>query len=342
MTNLLLLPAQVTNKLSATEAWSFVDDEPDSILSFFRKREFYNISEGKVQILNGKPLVPTAQPPVLSNQESEKTCSSHAVGKAIVNIFDGFNYDTDQKEIIEFLKNTVQPKGKPAHLKDFMGKSVLVNFWRTGMQSSCQAVEVKVIIQTETVNKNWNGPKLKKEDLKKQHMSMVATWDMGKRKHHAIYVDQCFPNDPRNKNSFIFECINSWGEKDKEPKLKTEDIYQLHYISLFTVSQLVVSGNGESAKKYSHAFGLYEQVFDESDDVLFRQKNSDISQKKDKKNTLYKTPDNYAIGKYGSKPCFENTSKNASFYIITKNGRCPVPLNNWTYFGKSVLSLDIS
>ena len=68
----------------------------------------------------------TGQTSVVSDQGTELTCVSHAIGKAIVEIIDGFNMDCDQKNIIQELIKTVQPGCQPSYISEFSNESIEV------------------------------------------------------------------------------------------------------------------------------------------------------------------------------------------------------------------------
>ena len=331
----------VVCKLRETEALSFLENDPESILSVLRERKFYNISAEEVQTWRGKESLPPSHP-APSNQGRKYTCSSHALGKAVTDIFDGFNYDCDQDDIIKRLENNVQPTGQAKFIENFTEKSVIVNFWKKGLESTRKCVEVHIITQRETVDSNWTGPKLRKEELKNHNMSLVAcglvhvsSSKSGKpqKEPHALYVDKCHPvRDPKNKHRHQFTCINSWGLKDPFPQLKSVDeVYQLHYVSLYTVAQLEITSPGKSGEMHSDYFGIYDQVIN-NDAILFKQRHSKSD---DDSYILKRTETGFAVGTAES--CMltnEEISGPHPYYIITASGeKCHIPLSQWKYFG---------
>ena len=99
--------------------------------SFFkalRQRKIYDIQNrvDKSVDLIGAPPELTGQSSVVSDQGTELTCSSHAVGKAIVEIIDGFTMDCDQDKIIEDLIKTVQPGRQATYIQEFANNSIEV------------------------------------------------------------------------------------------------------------------------------------------------------------------------------------------------------------------------
>ena len=229
-------------------------------------------------------------------------------------------------------------KNRREFLGKFIERAVIVKYWSKGLESFIKAVEVRLIVQSEDVNTSWTGPKVKKEDLRKYNTSLVACGFVGsKREPHALYVETCLPiMNVSNKYCHEFTCINSWGQIKPTLKLKSvSDVYQIHYVSLFTVSQIVIASSGESAKTHCDVFGIYDQVIND-EAVLFRQRHS--ASQEGQGNLLYKTKDGFAIGQIGSKPCLENNSVDSLFYVVRQTGdRCYVPLAKWQFFGRYIL-----
>ena len=143
---------------------------------------------------------------------------------------------------------------------------------------------------------------------------------------------------PSNAYGNEVTCINSWGQIKPTLKLKSvSDVYQIHYVSLFTVSQIVIASSGESAKTHCDVFGIYDQVIND-EAVLFRQRHSASQEGEGQGNLLYKTKDGFAIGQIGSKPCLENNSVDSLFYVVRQTGdRRYVPLAKWQFFGRYIL-----
>ena len=72
-----------------------LEDNPGSYKTFYeylQKREFFDIHKSAVVPVSDEllPTSPTSQPPVVSDQGSDPTCSSHAMGKCITAIVDDF------------------------------------------------------------------------------------------------------------------------------------------------------------------------------------------------------------------------------------------------------------
>ena len=64
---------------------------------YLQKREFFHIHKSAVVPVSDEllPTSPTSQPPVVSDQGSDPTCSSHAMGKCITAIVDDFGLGQD-------------------------------------------------------------------------------------------------------------------------------------------------------------------------------------------------------------------------------------------------------
>ena len=69
---------------------------------YLQKREFFDIHKSAVVPVSDEllPTSPTSQPPVVSDQGSDPTCSSHAMGKCITAIVDDFGLGQDH-EIVD-------------------------------------------------------------------------------------------------------------------------------------------------------------------------------------------------------------------------------------------------
>ena len=84
-------------------------------LDALKLRKIYDVrtKQPSTMPLGFSPLASAGQPAVVSDQGNNMTCSSHAVGKAGVEIIDGLGMDCDQDKIIQDLITTVQPKKQP-------------------------------------------------------------------------------------------------------------------------------------------------------------------------------------------------------------------------------------
>ena len=66
--------------------------EFEKLIEYLQKRQFYDINKGVVVTVSEENL-PTSQssvPPVVSDQGSNNTCASHAMGKCITEFLDDF------------------------------------------------------------------------------------------------------------------------------------------------------------------------------------------------------------------------------------------------------------
>ena len=79
-----------------------LEENPGSYKTFheyLQKREFFDIHKSAVVPVSDEflPTSPTSQPPVVSDQGSDPTCSSHSMGKCITAIVDDFGLGQDHE-----------------------------------------------------------------------------------------------------------------------------------------------------------------------------------------------------------------------------------------------------
>ena len=243
------------------------------------KRQFYNIKskslEHVVEVL-ASPL--PGSPPVSDDQGEEPVCTSHAVGKCMVDILDGFGYDCSQEEIVESLKERVQPKHKAVRFEAFEGVGFDVSIWKRGTDSTItRKVPICLKIQRQPrVNiANWRGPVT--SDLRKEHhLSVAGIWEYNpnarkeEERYHAVYIDE-FTKNPGTRyihllhfiliiqnqcytlylgNGYTLKCINSWGTlKEPNPELSNKKFTDLFYVSLYSYEEAVARRNLESEEE---------------------------------------------------------------------------------------------
>ena len=58
------------------------------------------------------------------------------------------------------------------------------------------------------------------------------TGRIGQHAKHAVYVQKWNKVSKGKSVGYKFECLNSWGETDANPKLTEKDISETFYISL--------------------------------------------------------------------------------------------------------------
>ena len=239
-----------------------------SFINALRQRETYDIQSKVDKSVDSIGAVPelTGQSSVVSDQGTELTCASHAVGKAIVEIIDGFRFDSDQEKIIEDLIKTVQPSLQPTFILEFANKSIEIEIWNPGYRSRSRIVTISIFVQSQTNvdQHNWIGPKMTSQELKDKNTRVVAVW---KRKnttqsvhsYHAVYVKNITKSP--GKTEFTLDCVNSWGDQqDPNPKISNRDISSLHYISLYMDTTLLVTSAGPSAEYRGGKIGVYKEA----------------------------------------------------------------------------------
>ena len=122
------------------------------------------------------------------------TCAIHAVGKAVVEILDGFGLDCDQTQVVKNLIERVQPNKKAVSIERFHMKPCDVVVWRKGQSDDKKKKSLNLWIQRQEVGEQyWSGPKISDEERKENHMGLVGLWLIGDKtyKHHAVYVKSC-------------------------------------------------------------------------------------------------------------------------------------------------------
>ena len=112
--------------------------DENNLIKKLQERTVFDIKKKKIKFVHPKnrPPAPAGQPPVVDNQGKEETCASYSVGKAIVDIIDGFGYDCNQQAIVENLIKTVQPDKKRAYIEKFCSRSIDVSVWKKDVESS--------------------------------------------------------------------------------------------------------------------------------------------------------------------------------------------------------------
>ena len=254
-------------------------------------------------------------------QGQEYTCASHAVGKAVVEILDGFVLDCDQEKIIEKLIQTVQPNKNPVQITDFEDKQIDVYFWEKGLQSMANAshalITIKVQTQTGVNLINWSGPAMTPQQLKSNNTRMVAVWrtgKMGQNSSHAVYVKSY--DDQTHK----FDCLNSWGgTNNPEPTVPSQEIYTLYFISLHQDNYILVTSAGPSAEHHGDRLGLFREEGTHNNSPYFRQLNY---LRRDKKNIFFYrcTDRGWRIG----------LGLDGAIGLKNQNSTASIPRSGWT------------
>ena len=213
--------------------------------NYLRRQEYFDIVSQQVKFLYDKtePGPPSGQPAVVSNQGNAPTCSSHAVGKCIVDIIDSYGLNCDQEAVIKALIKEVQPDQKAEYIHRFNKRSIDVNVWaKDGTKAK---IKISLLVQPNDyasisrMTQEWfkNGPKMTKKEMLKYNKRMVGCW-IGSHQQpfkHAVYIKEWTQVDG-TKNKYNFDCINSWGEgplKQPTPQLGEKDFSNVYYVSLY-------------------------------------------------------------------------------------------------------------
>ena len=236
--------------------------EMETFLCHLQKKEFFDIVNQKLETLSEEtePRPCPSQPASVSDQGSMHTCSSHCLAKCVVDIMDGFGLDCDQNQVIQELIRRGQPDQEPEWICCFNKKPIFVEVWVKGQESNKRLLSLSLLVQPtdyrgHRVTSNWTGPKMTPEMMKSHHTRMIACWKERPNFLHAIYVNTW----TKTRNSYDFDCINSHGEIDKFPQLKPNDISELYYISLYSVSTIQVTSTGEAGDVWKSPFGIYQE-----------------------------------------------------------------------------------
>ena len=100
--------------------------------------------------------------------------------------------------------------------------------------STSVPVSLSLLVQpVDFVTKNWTGPKMTPDEMKKNKTRMVACWNTGMGNQyakHAVYVKNW--TKAETGNNFNFDCSNSWGMIEKYPQLTEKDFTEKYYISI--------------------------------------------------------------------------------------------------------------
>ena len=154
----------------------------DSFIQFLRRKKIFDISDRRLKPLQQfTAQVPPGQPAVVSDQGNDPTCSSHAVGKVIVEILDSFNLDCDQEKIIDHLVNIVQPDKEPVPIYEFNNQQIDLEFWEKGADPrGFTEARITLMVQHQPVNNTtWKEPAMTEKQLKDNNSRMVAVYKTG-------------------------------------------------------------------------------------------------------------------------------------------------------------------
>ena len=116
-----------------------------------KKREYYDVLKKKTMKVEYENNVPApCGVAVNSNQGVAFTCSSHSVGKAIVEILNDFGLQCNQNKIIETLENTIHPdKDEGFHIEYFHFKPIVIEVWEEEDPQSKLPICLAIYVQTQ-------------------------------------------------------------------------------------------------------------------------------------------------------------------------------------------------
>jgi len=172
--------------------------------------------------------------PYPSDQGQSLTCSSHAIGKAMLDILDKFGWNADQEEIIRALIAEVQPNmpgqdpNKQRRNPDkFKNVTIKINVCNKGNNHQNGDIYAEVGVQAFKHNIPVNI------DLVANNVRMVLRWNMwninlNDYDAHAIYAD----GNGYDTATERFSCINSWNNTQGFPKIHKSDIGAIYYITM--------------------------------------------------------------------------------------------------------------
>ena len=164
----------------------------DSFLNYLRRKKIFDIRDRRL-----KPLQQftshdfVGQPAVVGDQGQDPTCASHAVGKAVVEVLNGFNLECNQDKIIDTLVNVVQPDKTCVQIQEFNHQQIDLEFWDKGSETSgFTEARITLLVQPEAVNNiTWKEPAMTLNQLNDNRNSrMIAVYQTGPKGTHQIHT----------------------------------------------------------------------------------------------------------------------------------------------------------
>jgi len=176
----------------------------------------------KIQLEN---LSKAGSLPYPSNQGQTYTCSSHAVGKAVLDILDSAGWDAEQEQIIQAVKAKLQPGGSRENPDQCDGVKIKVNVKNKEDPRKCGDINLEVGVQGFLSNVPVA------DDLVANRVRMVIRWKMwncnlNNYDPHAIYAKEF------NKATETFSCINSWNNNLGYPEIHKAEVQAIYYITI--------------------------------------------------------------------------------------------------------------
>ena len=232
-----------------------------------RIKKIFDIKAKKLKPFQDFIHFPVGQPSVVSNQGTKPTCASHAMGKVVVEILNNFNLNCSQTKIIDDLIRIVQPDEEPVTIYKFNFTNIDLSFWEENDETHPEERKVTLVVQHQVMMKSWLRswtPAMTKKQLEEHNTKILAVYQTKSAKYssHAVFVKDF--EQTLGPETYIFTCINSWGEKtDPELRIGSKDIVALYYISLIELApgeNFVQAGATPTQDKSA----LKEVVFDKS------------------------------------------------------------------------------
>ena len=163
--------------------------------------------------------------PYPSNQGQTYTCSSHAVGKAVLDILDSAGWDAEQDDVIQAVKAKFQPgvcRENPDHCNGVMVKIRVKN-----KEDPRKGGDINLEVGVQGFLTNLPVA----DDLVANKVRMVIRWKMwncnlNAYDPHAIYAKEF------DKATKIFSCINSWNNNLGYPEIHKTDVEAIYYITI--------------------------------------------------------------------------------------------------------------
>jgi len=163
-----------------------------------------------------------------SNQGQTYTCSSHAIGKAVLEILDSAGWDADQEDIIQAVKAKLQPTGSRENPDQCDGVKIKVHVKNKEDPGKHGDIHLEIGVQGFVTNVPVA------EDLVAKRVGMVIRWKMwncnlNAYDPHAIYARGF------DKTTEIYSCINSWKNMLGYPEIHKTDVEAIYYITIMQV-----------------------------------------------------------------------------------------------------------
>ena len=220
-----------------------------------RQKEIFDISDKKMKKIQEFIVhFPVGQPAVFSDQGTDPTCASHAMGKVLVEILNKYDLDCSQDKIIDDFISLVQPDKQPVTINKFNFTNIDLKFWEGNDEKTAEERKVTLVVQHQVTKnktkasfffpstnlletwKTWK-PAMDKKQLENYNTKILAVYQPTSAKYlsHAVFVQDFIHR--LGPNDYIFKCINSWGEQSKpELEIMSKDILALYYVTLIELA----------------------------------------------------------------------------------------------------------